>query len=74
MDTIISTHMKLIADPESASIVIRATCEKRALLGIGGTNYDPVQLVAVGRDRERSTAAFERALAALGKLPAPTND
>jgi hypothetical protein len=66
--------MKLIADPESASIVIRATCEKRALLGLTGSNYDPVQLVAVGRDREKSTDAWERGLAAIGKpLPPPSD-
>ena len=71
MDTIISTHMKLIADPESASIVIRATCEKRALLGLSGSNYDPVQLVAVGRDRSRSIDAWERRIAAALGKPVP---
>src|SRR5215471_19751017 len=32
IDTIIGTHMKTIADPESASVVIRSVCERRALL------------------------------------------
>ena len=30
IDTIIGTHMKTISDTGSASIVIRATCERRA--------------------------------------------
>jgi hypothetical protein len=61
IDTAISTHMASTADPESCNLVIRGVAERRALLGLTGSGYDPTQLVAVGRDREKSTAAFQRA-------------
>src|SRR5215831_9891107 len=62
IDTIIGTHMKTIADPESASVVIRATCERRALLGITGST-DPVMLSQQLRPEEhRSTDAMDRSL------------
>ncbi len=43
VDTVIAEHMNTIADPESASIVIRGVCDRRALLGVTGSS-DPVQL------------------------------
>jgi hypothetical protein len=62
IDTIIGTHMKTIADPESASAVIRSVCERRALLGITGST-DPVMLSQQLRPEEhRSTDAFDRSL------------
>jgi hypothetical protein len=59
IDTVIAEHMKTVADPESASIIIRGTCERRALLGISGSS-DPVQL-SIDAKAEDSTAAFDRA-------------
>jgi hypothetical protein len=32
-------------DTEAAHVAVRASCELRAWLGIGGTNFDPVQLL-----------------------------
>src|SRR5215831_13208672 len=62
IDTIIGTHMKTIADPESASVVIRSVCERRALLGITGST-DPVMLSQQLRPEEhRSTDAMDRSL------------
>jgi len=70
-DRVLGQHMTTIADPESASIIIRCLCERRFWLGIGhGT--DPVQLVQATKP-ERSTAALCRALASVGK-PAPEPD
>jgi hypothetical protein len=69
IDTVIATHIKTVSDPESASVVIRGVCERRALLGLTGSNYDPIQLVA-NSSGEKSTAALDRALALVaGKAP-----
>jgi hypothetical protein len=40
--------------------VIRSVCEKRALLGLTGSGYDPTQLIGVNRDRERILQKQER--------------
>jgi hypothetical protein len=62
IDTIIGTHMKTIADPESASVVVRSVCERRALLGITGSTA-PVMLSQQLRPEEhRSTDALDRSL------------
>jgi hypothetical protein len=61
VDQIISTHMKAIADPESCSIIIRAICEKRSLLGVTGS-VDPVML-SVNSRSEKSTEVYKRAIA-----------
>src|ERR1700748_86066 len=34
-------------DTEAAHVSVRASCEMRAWLGIGGSNFDPVQLLQV---------------------------
>jgi hypothetical protein len=57
-------------DLEAGHLMVRLEAERRALLGLIGSNYDPVQLVAnKAVDREKSTAAIERSLARLGKWP-----
>jgi hypothetical protein len=43
IDPVIAEHMKTIAGPESASIVIRGCCERRSLLGVTGST-DPAVL------------------------------
>src|SRR5262245_20144989 len=47
-------------DIEAGNPMVRLEAERRALLGLTGSNYDPVQLVAsnVG---EKSTASLQRA-------------
>jgi hypothetical protein len=67
METIIATHMKTVADPESASIVIRATCERRSLLGITAST-DPVQLSQLSCTEETSTSGIKRGLTLIEKL------
>jgi hypothetical protein len=71
IDTVIGAHLPLVKDPESGSLVIRGVCEKRALLGLSGSNYDPIQLLAVADPRKQSgtPAAYEQVLQRLGKLP-----
>jgi hypothetical protein len=44
IDTVIATHMATIVDPDSASVVIRGVCERRALLGGVTGSTDPIQL------------------------------
>jgi hypothetical protein len=61
-------------DIEAGNLMVRLEAERRALLGLTGSGYDPVQLVGVARSRERSTAALERAMEFVAKLPTPTND
>jgi hypothetical protein len=68
IDQIIGTHMKAIADPESCSIIIRAICERRSLLGVTGS-VDPVQL-SVNSRAEKSTDVYWRAIDhVLGQRP-----
>ena len=45
----------------------RLVAERRALPGLTGSNYDPVQLVASNSGDKKSTDVLERALARLGK-------
>jgi hypothetical protein len=66
IDSIIAAHMPTVRDCESASILIRATCEKRALLGIGGST-DPVLLSQQSRS-EHSLAPYKRGLAFIENL------
>jgi hypothetical protein len=62
IDTVIATHLKTVSDPESASVVIRGVCERRALLGVTGST-DPVQLSRQSRPNETSTSSLKRGLA-----------
>jgi hypothetical protein len=57
---VIGAHLPQVKDPESGSLVIRGICEKRALLGLGGSNYDPIQLLAVADPQQQngSPAAY----------------
>jgi hypothetical protein len=76
IDTVIAEHMKTIADAESASIVIRGVCERRALLGVTGSS-DPVQLSMQPTARLSSTdrirVAHERLRAERPQLPQGEN-
>ena len=75
-DRVIGKHLETIADPESASVVIRGLCERRFWIGINSST-DPIQFTQGShRDREASTTAIERGIARLcGKsTPLPTND
>jgi hypothetical protein len=67
-------HRKAVneSDIEAGNLCIRIEAERRAVLGLTGSNYDPVQLVE--NTREKSTAAFERGLALLGKWPPPGSE
>jgi hypothetical protein len=67
IDTVVAEHMKTIQDPESASIVIRATCERRALLGVTGST-DPVMLSLQSRPDENSNSAIDRGLKLIEKM------
>jgi hypothetical protein len=69
LDTIVGFHMKNAGDVESASIAIRAMCEKRFWTGITGSS-DPVQLVQSSKqaDGETSMSALHRGLAHLALL------
>src|SRR5262249_26694152 len=60
-DRVIAKHLETIADPESASVVIRGLCERRFWIGLH-SNSDPVQLSQDSKP-ERSTDALEQALA-----------
>jgi hypothetical protein len=63
LDTVTGFHMKNVADPESASIVIRSLCEKRFWTGITGS-VDPVQLMHASKaaEGETSMSPFKRGL------------
>jgi hypothetical protein len=69
IDAVIGAHLPQVKDPESGSLVIRGICEKRALLGLGGSNYDPIQLLAVADPQSQTGTpqAYERVLARLVK-------
>jgi hypothetical protein len=69
LDTITGFHMKNVADPESASIAIRAMCEKRFWCGITGST-DPIQLTQASRqvEGETSMSGYQRGLAHLALL------
>jgi DNA-binding CsgD family transcriptional regulator len=70
-DRVIGKHLETIADPESASVVIRALCERRYWVGVTGQS-DPIQLSQdCKRDREASTTAIERGIARLCGNPPP---
>jgi hypothetical protein len=57
------------SDTEAAHVSVRASCELRAWLGIGGSNFDPVQLLVNADANQSGTpAAYEAVLARLGKL------
>ncbi len=58
-------------DIEAGNLMVRLEAERRALLGLTGSGYDPTQLVAVGRDRESSLAAWQRAIEATIGKPLP---
>jgi hypothetical protein len=60
--------MKNVADPESASIVIRSLCEKRFWTGITGS-VDPVQLMHASKaaEGETSMSPFKRGIEWLEK-------
>jgi hypothetical protein len=64
-------HQRAIeGDTEAAHVSVRASCELRAWLGIGGSNFDPVQLLAVADQTQTGTpAAYLAVLERLGKLP-----
>jgi hypothetical protein len=57
-------------DCEAAHVSVRTSCELRAWLGIGGSNFDPVQLLvnADASNQSGTPAAYEAVLARLGKL------
>jgi hypothetical protein len=57
-------------DTEAAHVSVRASCELRAWLGIGGSNFDPVQLLvnADASNQSGTPAAYEAVLARLGKV------
>ena len=59
-------------DCEAAHVSVRASCELRAWLGIGGSNFDPVQLLvnADASNQSGTPAAYEAVLARLGKISA----
>jgi hypothetical protein len=59
-DRVISKHLESIADPESASVVIRGLCERRFWIGVNAST-DPVRLSMDSRP-EKSTAAYQRAI------------
>jgi hypothetical protein len=71
IDTVIGAHLPHAKDPESGSLVIRGICEKRALLGLSGSNYDPIQLLAVAdpQSQNGTPQAYQAVLERLGKLP-----
>jgi len=65
-------HQRAIkeGDTEAAHVSVRASCELRAWLGIGGSNFDPTQLLAVTDQSQSGTpAAYEQVLQRLGRLP-----
>ena len=61
IDTVIATHMATIVDPDSASVVIRGVCERRALLGVTGST-DPIQLSMQSTTQPSSTARIRAVL------------
>lgn len=72
LDELSETFLKQArtGDVELGSLCIRIECERRALLGLTGTGYDPIQLAAASNagDRQRSIDAYKRAFAhVLGK-------
>jgi hypothetical protein len=67
IDTVIATHLKTVSDPDSASVVIRGVCERRALLGVTGST-DPVQLSRQSRPEETSTSSVRRGLALIERM------
>jgi hypothetical protein len=66
LDTVTGFHMKNVADPESASIVIRSLCEKRSWIGVNPST-DPVQMIQSSKQSEGETSmsALHRGLAHL---------
>jgi hypothetical protein len=64
IDTLIAEHMKTAKNPDSASVVIRGVCERRALLGVGGS-VDPVVLSQQSRPQEDYYAPYRRAIDAV---------
>jgi DNA-binding CsgD family transcriptional regulator len=70
-DRVIAKHLETVADPESASVVIRGLCERRSWVGINNQT-DPIQFSQdVKRDRESLTSAIERGIARLCGKPPP---
>lgn len=69
LDTITGVHMKNVADPESASVLIRTQCERRFWLGITGSS-DPLQLVQQSKqvEGETSMSAYKRGLRWIEKM------
>jgi hypothetical protein len=67
IDTVIATHLKTVSDPESASVVIRGLCERRALLGVTGST-DPIQLSRQSRPDETSISPVKRGLALIERM------
>jgi hypothetical protein len=64
-------------DTEAAHVSVRASCELRAWLGIGGSNFDPIQLLvsADASNQSGTPAAYEAVLARLQNKPnCPKND
>jgi hypothetical protein len=66
LDKLIGQHMTTIADPESASVVIRGLCERRYWVGVTGST-DPVQLTQDSKP-EKSTDAIERGLKLIERM------
>jgi hypothetical protein len=62
IDTVIATHMATIVDPDSASVVIRGVCERRALLGGVTGSTDPIQLSMESATQPSSTARIRAVL------------
>jgi hypothetical protein len=65
IDSVIAEHLKNVSDFESASLLIRASAEKRAILGLGPST-DPVQMCQATQS-EHSLAPYQRALDAVRK-------
>lgn len=57
-------------DAESAHVAVRASCELRAWLGIGGSNFDPTQLLANADPSSQAGTpqAYAQVLQRLGRL------
>jgi hypothetical protein len=57
-------HRKAVneSDIEAGNLCIRIEAERRAVLGLTGSNFDPVQLTRDSHPEENSLSAFERAL------------
>jgi hypothetical protein len=48
---------------------VRASCELRAWLGIGGSNFDPIQLLAISDQKQSDPEAYQQVLQRLGFWP-----